>query len=303
MATSKISLYFLGTDEFASVVLSRLAMDELFEVRGVVVPPDRPQGRKKELRPCPVKARALELGLEISVDPQSLLEKEVDFLIVASYGHLLSKEVLSVPRVASLNVHGSLLPQYRGASPIQAALLNGDRVTGVCLQRMVSKLDAGPVYSFSEVAIRSDHDAATLREEMSEFGAELVAQSLSGIRDGDIEALQQDESSVSYSPKIDRSSGEIQWSSLSAIQVERTLKAYTPWPGIYTFLDGKRLKLLGGHAEMHSGVPGEVKDAPLSVGTSDGVFVLDRIQLEGKNAVSAQDFVRGNPSFVGSVLW
>lgn len=302
MATSKISLYFLGTDEFASVILRRLATDPLFEVRGVVVPLDRPQGRKQELVPCPVKSCAVELGLEISEDPQSLVGKEVDFLVVASYGHLLSKEVLSVPRVASLNVHGSLLPQYRGASPIQAALLNGDRVTGVCLQRMVSKLDAGPVYSFSEVAIRPDHDAFTLREEMSHFGAELVAQSLPGIKDGDIEALKQDESSVSYSPKIDRSSGGIEWDSMSAIQVERMLKAYTPWPGIYTFLKGKRLKLLGGHAEEGSGVPGEVRAEPLSVGTADGLFILDGIQLEGKKAMPAQDFVRGTPDFIGSVL-
>src|SRR3989338_1386110 len=147
MTTPKISLYFMGTDAFAAVILERLANDALFDVLGVVTPPDRPMGRKQVPTSCAVKARAEALGLLVFHEPEKVVGKAFDFLVVASYGHLLSAEILGAPKVAPVNVHGSLLPKYRGASPIQAALLHGDRVTGVSLQHMALQMDAGPVYS------------------------------------------------------------------------------------------------------------------------------------------------------------
>jgi methionyl-tRNA formyltransferase len=305
MATPKISLYFMGTDAFASVVLKRLADDSLFEVRGVVVPPDRPVGRKQVMTPCPTKVMAEELGLGVLYEPKDLIGKDVDFFVVASYGRILSEDVLNTPKYASVNLHCSLLPMYRGASPIQAALLHGDKVSGVCLQRMVKKLDAGGVYSFSEFQIRKDHNAENMREEMSHLAAEIAAQALPGIMDGSIESLDQDESSVSYSPKIERSSGEIQWDSESAPQVHNKMRAYTPWPGIYTLYDGKRLKLLDVRP-MDGSVthPGKVVELEgvIAVETFAGLLELKQVQIEGKNPMNVSDFVRGYPDFVGTVL-
>ena len=300
MAITKISLYFMGTDAFASVILKRLAKDLSFEMKGVVTPSDRLVGRKQTVEACPVKVLATSLNVPIFHEPEIVVGQSYDFLVVASYGQILSREILESPRVAALNVHGSLLPMYRGASPIQAALLNGDRVTGISLQRMVSKLDAGPVYSFSEVAIRPDHDASLLREEMAILGAEMVAQSLPGILDGSIEALEQDEKMVSYSPKIDRESGKIDWANETAIQILNKLKAYTPWPGVFTTFKEKRLKILSGHVAEGNGSPGLVFEG--AVYAKKGCLFLDRIQLEGKNDVSMNDFVRGNPDFNGAIL-
>lgn len=304
MATSKISLYFLGTDAFATVILRRLALDSAFDVRGVVVPPDRPSGRGQPLAACPVKIEAETFGLPIFYDACDLLEKEANFFVVASYGHLLSRAVLAIPRTACVNIHCSMLPRYRGAAPIQAALLNGDRVTGVSVQHMVPQLDAGPVYAFSEVAIREDHDAATLRAEMALLGAELLAQSLSGIRDGSIEALAQDESAASYASKIHRHSGRMDWSRQSALQIHRALRAYTPWPGIFTSFKGKSLKIADAHVAEGTGLPGRVVRVEGAVGVfaREGMLILERVQLEGKKEMPAPLFARGYPDFVGATL-
>lgn len=304
MSATPISIYFLGSDEFAATVLSRLVEDSRFVVEGVAVPAD---GARAE--DFPVVRVARRYGLELLPSHDDLVGLEMDFLVVTSYGMILPSFILELPRHAALNVHGSMLPRYRGAAPIQAALLNGDEVTAVCVVRMIPRLDAGPVYSFAEVAIRPDHNAQNLREEMSQVGAELLAQTIPGIFEGEIDCLEQNEEDVSFSPKITRESAEVLWAEFSAVQVERRGKAFYPWPGLFTFFKGKRLKLIGCHATME--VPAGVlpvtgtvvrSNGRTAVVCADGIFVLDSVQLEGKRVMSLEDFVRGYSDFEGCVL-
>jgi methionyl-tRNA formyltransferase len=266
-------------------------------------------GRRKQLIPSPIKQLALNLGLKVFYSPQDIAEIACDFYVVASYGRILSVSTLALPRVASVNVHPSLLPKYRGPSPVPAALLAGDRVTGVCVIQMTPKVDAGPIYSLSEVAIAETDDAVSLLEKLFSIGAELLAQTLPGIFEGDIEPQVQDEFKASYSPKMDRESGCIEWLKEDALTLERKGKAYRPWPGLYTTFQEKRLKVLSGFVSedvfvLESALPGQVvRVGPhIGVGTTKGVFLLKEVQWEGKSPCAIEDFVRGHPEFMQAVL-
>jgi methionyl-tRNA formyltransferase len=305
MTTDKISIYFLGTDEFASTVLRRLLNDERFAVLGVVTPPDRKIGRHQVLTPCTAKEVALEAGLEVFHDHNELIGREMDFLVAVSYGYFLSEEVLSVPRYESLNVHASLLPKYRGASPVHAAILNGEEVTGVSVMRMVKKMDAGAVFAVSEVAMLDSDTTPLLRARLADVGGELLAQVLPGIVSGAAEGQEQNEVEVLYAPIIKREDGEINWKLESAAEIERKLRAYTPWPGIYTTLEGKRLKILRSFVKEGAvSEPGKVRQDgdDVVVETREGLLVLQELQLEGKKALSVDEFIRGQGSFVGVVF-
>ena len=305
MPNPKISLYFLGTDSFAVTVLQRLVDDDQFEILGVITPPDRKAGRKQEVQSCAVKKEAVENGLKVEHDLEVLKGKEMDFLVVVSYGYFLDDEVLQLPKYASLNVHASLLPKYRGASPVASAVLNGDEVTGVSVMQMVKKMDAGPVYAVSEVAILEHDTEPVLRERLADVGAELLAQVVPGIATGNAEAQEQDEKGISYAPLIKKQDGLIDWENETAIEIERKLRAYTPWPGIYTNFEGKRLKILKGRVKSGDVIkPGKVRkdDDDVVVEAKDGLFVLEEIQLDGKRALPVDEFIRGQASFVGVVF-
>lgn len=313
---TKITLYFLGTDGFAATILERLLKDEVFEVCGVVTPRDARVGRKQVLMPCEVKQVALSAKLPVFEKSSELLSLEPpDFLVVASYGVLLKEKILKFPKLLSLNVHASLLPKYRGASPIQTALLNGDAVSGVSIMEMVKELDAGPVYAFAEVKIEERHNAENLRADMAKVGAELLVQALQGIVEGILEPQPQDESKATYSCKITRESGKIDWSHETAREIVCKLKAYFPWPGVYTFFKGKRLKIHEAEVlrddGMDTSMAGVKGDSPglvryennmFLVGTKEGFLVLKTVQEEGKKVVSISDFVRGHADFVKNHL-
>lgn len=306
--SNRIKLFFFGTDDFVGVVLKRLCEDPQFEVLGVVTAPDQPMGRRKQLTPSPIKEFALNLGLKVFHSPQDIAEIACDFFVVASYGRILSPSILKLPRVASVNVHPSLLPKYRGPSPVPAALLAGDRVTGVCVIQMTPKVDAGPIYSLSEVAIAETDDTVSLLEKLFSTGAELLAQTLPGIFEGDIEPQVQDESKASYCPKMDRESGRIEWLKEDALTLERKGKAYRPWPGLYTTFQEKRLKVLSGSISNDGlagrALPGHVVNVGphIGVGTTKGVFLLKEVQWEGKSPCTIESFVHGHPEFMQAIL-
>lgn len=305
MTTNKISLYFLGTDDFAATILARILQDEKLQVLGVVTPSDKKVGRKQILTPCATKELALGINVPVFHDYKELLGENMDFLVTASYGYFLPAKILTLSRFESLNVHGSLLPKYRGASPIQAAILNGDKVTGISVMRMTSRMDAGEVFGVAEVPIIPADTLESLRAEMAQVGAELLVQVLHGITKGVADWQAQNESEASYAPLIDRDSGFIDWRSESAAQIEKKLRAYSPWPGVFCYWKEKRFKILSGSSKNGSTTQfGLVRldSEDVVVETYKGLFVLKEVQLEGKNALPMTAFRRGQPDFLGSIL-
>ncbi len=293
-ATKKKSISFFGTDELAVTVLARLHSDPQFKIANVVTAPS-----------APVHDFALGKGLSVLNAPEEVLVHPVDFIVVAVYGRLLSEAILNHPRYACVNVHPSLLPQYRGASPIRSALLHGDKITGVSIMKVEPTLDTGPVYAFSEFVIQPHHQAESLRDDLAKLAAELLAQTLPGIAEGNIDALPQDDSRASYCSKFSRESGAVLWNLDSALEIERKWRAYYPWPGLYTMFRGKRLKILRGHAEA-GGIQqwGLVhRDGGVVwVDAKEGRFVLEQVQLEGKKPANVADFGRGYLDFAGTIL-
>ena len=259
-----------------------------------------------ELKPSPVKEVALKLGLEVfqpekindSVDELQALD--ADIMIVMAYGQIVSQEVLGVPKKACLNVHTSLLPKYRGASPIQSAILAGDDETGVSLMKMELKMDAGAVYKTFPQAIEAD-TTASLTEKLAALTADKVPDALVEIANGTLEATPQNEDEVTYVTKISKADGNIDWSEDAEV-IERKVRAFNPWPSAYTFFNGKRLKIVEAAAASgdHEGENGMVEEDGVVCAT--GRLRLMKVQLEGKKVQDYQEFLNGNQDFIGSVL-
>jgi methionyl-tRNA formyltransferase len=295
---------FFGTPDFAVPSLSRLLAAGV-EVPLVVTQPDRPAGRHATPLPSPVARLAAEKGIPVE-KPQrlrsntELLERlravAPDVGVVVAYGRLLPAEMLEPPRLSFVNVHASLLPRHRGASPVQAAILAGEKETGVVTMRVSEELDAGPLYLERRAAIGEREDAASLSRRLASEGAELLVETLRGLEAGTLQARPQ-EGEPSYCRPIRREDGEVNWT-LPARLIERKLRAYTPWPGLYTFLAGERIKILAAdwRPEAGSGEPGEfrMENGELVVSAGGGSSLLARhLQREGKNAVSGGEFARG----------
>ena len=301
----QLKLIFIGTDGIGSELLKKLS--KLFEVQLVVTGQDKPAGRKLELQPSPIKVTAEELGIEVfqplninaEMSVRRLSNLNPDMIVVMAYGQILSREVLDIPRIDCLNLHASLLPKYRGASPIQASILNMDKKTGVSLMKMESKMDAGPVYRQFELSISDSDTGQTLSDKLAGLSAEEIPRALIDVADG-LQAETQDESKVTYCGKISKADGQIDWNQ-SAEEIMARMRAFAPWPGTYTFFDGKRLKLIS--AEIHEtsgGQPGLVKRDGIACG--EGMIRPLEIQTEGGKVQSFHDFINGHPDFIGSTL-
>lgn len=306
----KYKLIFIGTSEFGIPSLKALIDDERFEVQAVFTQPDRKVGRKQELQFSPIKELALEHKLPIhqpedinSAESLTIMKDlEPDYLIVISFGQILSQALLDIPKIAPINVHASLLPQYRGASPMQESLKNGDEVTGTTIQQMVYKLDAGDILAQEEHSIDPHDTFLTLQERLSQASATLLLEVLAR----ELSPLPQDESNVSYCTKISKTDGEIEWQEESATDIERKLRAFTPWPGIYSFMNGKRLKILEAEvADLPSSeLPGTVTalDDGVGIVCMKEILLLKRIQLEGKQDMTMEEFMRGRDDLIGTKL-
>lgn len=302
----KIKIIFVGTDLVGSELLRKLS--KLFEVALVVTGQDKPAGRKLQLQPSPIKLVAEELGLEVfqpidinaDLSVRRLANLSPDMMVVMAYGQILSREVLDIPRIACLNVHASLLPKYRGASPIQASILNMDRKTGVSLMKMVSKMDAGPVYKQFELPIGVGDTGQTLSDKLAKLSAEEIPKALIGVENG-LEAEPQDESKVTYCGKISKADGLIDWNR-PANEIMAQMRAFDPWPGTYTFFDNKRLKVLSAETRegAPSGEPGLVKRD--GIVCQDGMILPLELQMEGAKVQSLHDFINGHANFIGSIL-
>jgi methionyl-tRNA formyltransferase len=307
---------FMGTPEFAVPSLQALVRST-YQVVAVYTQPDRKAGRGQNVAFSPAKQLALSQGLEV-IQPDNLkatgtVEKLASFapdvVVVAAFGQILPPEVLALPKFGCINVHPSLLPRYRGASPIATAILQGDEITGVTIMLLDVGMDTGPILSWKEVPISDDDTTGSLAAKLAQVGAQSLMETLPLWIDGRIKPQPQEESRASYSKVITKGDGEMDWR-LSALELWRRVRAFDPWPGCYARWRGKRLKL-GKVVPLHgkSGEPGKVialfPPAPATVGveTGDGVLGLLSVQLEGKREMSADEFVRGQRDFIGSSLF
>jgi methionyl-tRNA formyltransferase len=302
---------FMGTPDFA--VPSLRTLIETQTVVGVVTQPDRPSGRGKRVRPSPVKVVAQAAGLPV-YQPKSLRREETaaplrewqpDVIVVAAFGQILRPYLLALPPHGCINVHASLLPRWRGASPIQHAILAGDDETGICLMRMDAGLDTGPVYICRSTPIHQDDTAATLHDRLAHMGSDLLDQHLDDILNGRLIARPQNDDDVTHAPLIKKEDGRLNWHHAAA-ELERRIRAMTPWPGAFTTWQGKNLKIQ--QAALFTvgdmGEPGRVvavQDTAVVL-TGDGGLQLQNVQLQGKRSMPITDFLRGQPDFIGSNL-
>ena len=294
-----MNLVFAGTPEFARVSLEALVASGHIPV-AAYTQPDRPAGRGKKLTASPVKRCALEHGIPV-YQPATLRDDAAveelralrpDLLVVAAYGLILPQAALDVPTHGCLNVHASILPRWRGAAPIQAAILAGDDKTGISLMRMTAGLDCGPVFHIAETAIGAGETAGELHDRLAALGASELVEQLDGIVAGRLEAVDQDDSLATYAPKIDKQDAEIDWE-LPAAEVARRIRAYNPFPGAFTHDGETRLKIWRAAVAEGSGVPGDVlrfaSDA-IVVACGEGALRLDELQLPGKRRAPAHEF-------------
>ena len=302
----------MGTPDFSVPSLRKLIATQ--EVVGVVTQPDRPAGRGKQLRPSPVKVVAEAANIPV-YQPKSLRKEEAaaplrdwkpDVIVVAAFGQILRPHVLDLPPHGCINVHASLLPRWRGASPIQHAILAGDAETGVCLMQMDPGLDTGPVYVCQSVPIAPTETAASLHDKLAAAGAELTGQHLDDILQGKIPPRPQNDDESTYAPMISKEDGRLEWTD-TAVNLDRRIRAMTPWPGAFTYWDGKLLKIKEASLadmKLPSGQIGEVVavGGETAVLTEDGGIQLQTIQLEGKKAMPVDEFLRGQPDFIGAIL-
>ncbi len=304
---------FMGTPSFVVPVLDALHDDTALDLTAVYCPPDRRRGRGQRLESSPVKARAQELGIPVFQpptfrDPQAIAQLKScrpDAIVVAAYGRLLPPDALGVPEFGCLNLHPSLLPRYRGPSPVAGTILAGDDTTGVTVMLLDEGMDTGPIIAQSERAISPSDDAISLTASLFLDGASLLLRTLPGWIDGAVAAFPQDDNLSTYTSKLERSDGLADWDSGVETLVRRH-KAYAPWPGLYTHWDGKEIKMLevapATGPPVESGLVTSVDGAPIAIGAGNGWLAVHRLQMEGRRPATAEDFLRGYPLFMGSRL-
>lgn len=295
-------IVFMGSPDFALPTLRALAQH--YTVVGVVTQPDREAGRGRKLTPPSVKTLAQELGIPF-IQPvrlkepaawQQLQNWQPDLIVVAAFGQILRQSVLDLPRFGGINVHASLLPRWRGAAPIQAAILTGDSQTGVTIMQMDAGLDTGAMLRKRATPIAEYETGGELFTRLAQMGADLLIETLPDYLNGKITPQPQDDALATYAPRLEKSSGLLNFA-LPAVDLARRVRAFNPWPGAYTLWEGKPLKVHRAHAApaqipLEAGKPVVVENLP-GFATSAGILVLDEVQLPGKKAISAADFLRG----------
>jgi len=313
----------MGTPEFAVPTLERL-LDSRHEVKLVITQPSRPKGRGMKVADPPVKVLADSRGIPV-LQPSKLIKEGIaekiretgaDVGVVVAYGRILPESVIESTRLGWLNVHASLLPEYRGAAPIQRALMDGRLETGVTIMKLVAELDSGPIISQQSMEIHEDDDALSVANYLSVLGADLLMRALDEIeRDGVIEGEEQNHEQATYAPMITKEEGTIDWNEPS-VQIMFKLRGLTPWPGLFTSLSGKRLRIiqaepLDEEEAEHVGATNELKPGTVSgimkgfgfvVKTGDGHLLIHNLQLEGKTPVDGDAFLNGFPMKVGQKL-
>ena len=306
---------FMGTPEIAATVLKSVLASR-HEVIAVVTQPDKPKGRGHEMAFPPVKEVALEAGIPV-MQPQRAKDEAFiaelkalnpDIILVAAYGKLLPKAILDMPKFGCINVHASLLPKYRGASPIQWAVLNGDEKSGVTIMHMAETMDTGDIIMTKEVVLAKDETAGSLHDKLAEIGGPLLIEAMDALETGRAPRIRQNDEDATHVTMLDKTMGNLDFSK-PAVQLERWIRGLNPWPTAYTKLDGKMLKLWKAEVlpakEAKNVEPGTVIDVlkdGFDVLTGDGVLRVKELQLEGKRKMTAEEFLRGFSLEAGTVL-
>jgi methionyl-tRNA formyltransferase len=307
-----VRIVFMGTPEFAVPTLE--ALTEAHQVVGVITQPDRESGRGRELRLSPVKEAALERDLPL-FQPQTLRTPEAvrqledwkpDVIVVAAFGQILRHDVLDLAPYGCLNIHASLLPRWRGAAPAATAILAGDEETGVTIMKMDAELDTGPILAQRKEPIQADDTRAGLEERLSRIGAELLIETLPPYLAGELVPKPQPEAGVTYAPQLRKEDGQLDWHR-SAVELDRQVRAFTPWPGAFTRLQGKRFKILRATPKADwqgDAPPGTIValEDGCAVATGEGALRLEVVQLAGKRPMHIQAFLCGQRECVGICL-
>ena len=317
-------IIFMGSPEFALPTLRRL-IESQHEIVAVFTQPDSPTGRGRKLAQPPVKTLALEHGLPVH-QPESISAPDIveqvralrpDLGVIAAYGQILKQRLLDVPPLGVLNVHASLLPRWRGAAPITAAILAGDAESGATIMRVELALDAGPMLASSRVPILPRDTTGTLTPKVAETGAALLMELLPQWEAGTIQGVEQDAALATYAPRIEKRDGLINWKRDDAATIERKVRAYNPWPMAYSYLDGAPLRIiesiaLAGNASAHA--PGtiveaqadaralDLADVAFAVIAASGALGVVRVQPPGRNAMSAAAYLNGHRDIIGKQL-
>ncbi|MDD3646350.1 MAG: methionyl-tRNA formyltransferase [Candidatus Gracilibacteria bacterium] len=327
-----MKIAFFGTGEFSKSILEGILSYDDIDVALIVSQPDKPVGRKKEILSTPVKALALEKNIEvlqpeklkpspqpfpqkagqeqISVFYKKLRDLNLDFIVVVAYGKIVPKEVLEAPKHGCINLHGSILPAYRGASPIQESIKAGDTKTGLTVMYMSEGMDEGDILSIGEVEIDITDKTPDIFNKSVDIGPSLLVKTLKGVLDGTVKAIPQDDSQATYCSKIEKQDGEINFETQTAKEIYDRFRAYYPWPGIYTYYKGKKFAIedcvfdktdLSGDEELKAGDVVEIEEdhkKQIGVICKLGILILKQVKLEGKKTMDILSFVNGNKEFL-----
>lgn len=308
-----MKIVYMGTPEFAVPAL-RALFEKGYEIPIVISQTDKPKGRGNKLQQTPVKELAISLGLNVH-QPEKVNDTETieliksvqpDFIIVAAYGQILQEELLSIPKYECLNIHASILPKYRGAAPINWAIINGDSITGITIMKMEKGLDSGPMILKSETKINNDDTAEELHDRLSVMGAELVIKAIEDIKFGKASYTPQDHSESSYAPMLYKNTGRIDWSKPSE-KIRNLIRGLIPWPNAFTFYKDERVRILMADSIKynHNILPGTIVKADkegIKVAVGDGFVVIKQIQFPNKKPMDVSAYLLGNKIDEGYVL-
>lgn len=310
--TKKIRAIFIGTPDFGIPAFRALVQDKQFEIIAVITQPDKPVGRKQILTPPPIKVEAKKHKISVFqpeqiTDLQSTIKNlKPEIIIVIAYAQLIPEEILNLPKFGCINVHGSLLPKYRGAAVIQAPILNNDKQTGITIIKMDKGLDTGHILAQAEIKIKSNETGDSLYDRLSQLGADLLPGTLKKYIVGKIKPRPQDETKANYVKQIKKKHGLINWAR-TAMEIERFVRAMAPWPSAWTWWKNKRLKITAVQQQplaINSYKPGKtfIYNSGLAVQCGRDALIIKKLQIEGKKEITSDEFLKGRRDFVGSIL-
>ncbi|OGD29735.1 methionyl-tRNA formyltransferase [Candidatus Azambacteria bacterium RIFCSPHIGHO2_01_FULL_44_55] len=311
--SQNLKILFMGTPEFSVPILEAL-VHEGYQIISVVTKPDEPAGRKQVLTPPPVKSFIMKhetWNIPI-LQPEKLKDENFinqvknlapDLIVVAAYGKIIPKAILDIPKYGAINAHGSLLPAWRGAAPIQYAILHGDKKTGITIMLIDEEMDHGPLLGKSEILISKSETSESLYRKLSVLGAETLIKIISRYISGDIKPQEQDHSKATFTKIIKKEDGKIDWSK-STLELERMTRAFYPWPTAWTIWNDKVLKILEADGSEKNNEIGKVlvDSGELIIGCGQGSLVIKKLQLESGKILTAREFLNGHKDFIGNIL-